>query len=402
MNEEEQLRDGLETVDVPPSRIEVDMLVRAGRRRAVRRHSVQAAGGTALAIAALLAVPSILTGMRTHPAVQARAGQAPVYTSASTPTTTAPDAVGPCRMTILPVLGGMKDVEAVGIDPTGKYIIGVNTVGQNFQSLLWTDGQPQALPMRGTSVQATAVNASGVVVGLVDEASGSGNEEYAFRYENGAYTRLQTPPGNWRVFPTPVINAAGDVVINAEPSDEAGTGISKDDIVLLWKAGSTTAIKLPLPAGANAFAIADDGTIVGTMYKDGKGVAAYAWDQQGNGRKLKVPADQTGAAYAARGKWATGGLWPSGSHDATAVLWNLQTGDVTRLGAPKPGTGVNAAGWVIDNGSVLRDGTTVELALPSGQTSYAQGVSDSGTVAGYALLANGRDKTNMGPRLWHC
>ncbi|MGW5671567.1 hypothetical protein, partial [Micromonospora sp. NPDC003776] len=48
MRDEEELRDRLRAVDVPDSRIEVDALVQAGRRRAFRRHSVGGAHGHVL------------------------------------------------------------------------------------------------------------------------------------------------------------------------------------------------------------------------------------------------------------------------------------------------------------------------------------------------------------------
>ncbi|MEU5938671.1 hypothetical protein ABZ807_05700 [Micromonospora sp. NPDC047548] len=256
--------------------------------------------------------------------------------------------------------------------------------------------------MHGKSVRVTAVNASGIAVGLVEDTQ---RQEYVFRYANGAYTRLHTPPGSWRPYPTPAINAAGDVIINVEPRRNLE---GKDSIVLLWKAGSTTAVKLPLPAGANAHDINDDGTIVGAMYRDGVATAAYAWDQQGNGRKLELPAGQTGAAYAAQGDWATGGMWPSMS----TALWNLRTGEVTTLGAEGPGvtgsggkgpgTAVNASGWVVARGSVLRDGAAVELAVPSGQTSRAADVSDTGLVVGQALTSGRDGDQNLGPRVWRC
>ncbi|WP_446215343.1 hypothetical protein [Micromonospora sp. IBHARD004] len=387
MNEEQELRDRLEAVDVPRSRIEMDALVRAGRRRAFRRRSVQAAGGVALATAVLLAVPPILTRAGAQPTVPA--GPGPASASAEATASTRPASL--CRMTELPVPSGLKDVTAVAVDPTGKYVVGNGVVGQDFRPILWADGQPQALPMLGQSVQVTAVNANGVVVGLVQD----GQQEYVFRYENGAYTRLLTPPGNWHPYPTPAINGSSDVIINVEPRGNSG---GKDSIVLLWKAGSTTAVKLPLPAGANAQDINDDGTIVGAMYKDGLATVAYAWDQQGNGRKLKLPAGQRAAAYAAQGDWATGGMWPSGA----GALWNLQTGEVTKLGTHGPGEAVNASGWVVASGAVLRDGAVVELAVPSGQTSRAAGVSDTGLVVGQALTKARDDDQNLGPRVWRC
>jgi len=103
-----------------------------------------------------------------------------------------------------------------------------------------------------------------------------------------------------------------------------------------------------------------------------------------------------GAVYAAQGDWATGGLWPSMS----TTLWNLRTGEVTDLGTHRAGNAVNASGWVVADNSVLRDGAAVELAVPSGQTSRAADISDTGLVVGHAQAKDGGN--NLGPRVWHC
>lgn len=411
MNDEQELRDRLRAIDVPPSRIEVDALVRAGRRRAFRRRSVRTTGGVALAAAVLLAVPSILTRAQAQPSGQA--ADTPVGPSAevdpvpptgpspraasSTPSAGTPTSAVGCSVTELPVPPGMTGVTVTAVDPTGRYVVGNSLVGQDFRPILWVDGKPLALPVPGTSVQVTAVNAGGVAVGLVQD----GEQEYVFRYQNGRLTRLRTPVGNWHPYPEPAINVAGDVVVNVEPQGNSG---GKGSVVLLWRAGSTTPVTLPLPAGASAHDITDAGTIVGGLYRNGVGVGAYVWDQRGTARKLTVPAGETGLAYAARGEWATGGLWPSGS----AARWNLRTGEVTDLGSvgqadmPTPGEAVNAAGWVVAHGVVLRDGAVVELTTPAGQTGRAVDVSENGLVVGQAVTG-GRDDTRvLGPRMWRC
>ncbi|MFF4808127.1 hypothetical protein ACFY03_07910 [Micromonospora chersina] len=390
MNDEQELRDRLRAIEVPASRIEIDGLVRAGRRRAFRRRSVAGAGGVALATALLLTAPSILTTAGTRPdAAPAGAPRGATGPSAGAGITATASA-GPCQPGELPLPAGMRNVTAAGVDPTGRYVVGNEVVGQDFRPVLWTDGQPQALPVRGRSVEVTAVNASGVAVGLVED----GRQEYVFRYQQGASTRLRTPPGNWHVYPRPAINAAGDVVINAEPSGNSG---GEDSVVLLWRAGSTEAVKLPLPAGANAFDITDDGTVVGALYQDGVASAAYAWDQQGRGRKLAAPAGETAAGYAAQGDWATGGTWPSRS----AALWNLRTGALTRLTTDGPGDAVNASGWLVAGGVLVRDGSAVELRLPGGQSGLAVAASDTGLVVGLAR-PGGDDAENSGPALWRC
>ena len=386
MTDEQELRDRLAAVDVPSSRIEVEGLVRAGRRRTVRRRAAQTVGA-ALAVGTLLSAPSVLA--RTGPGPTTTTAQrtgAPVATTASAEAAAAPRS---CRMSKLPVPAGLKNVSVSGVDPTGTYIVGNGLSGQDFRPVLWTAGQARALPMPGASVEMSAVNARGVAVGLVND----GSEEYVVRYENGKVTKLDLPDGNWHPYPVPAINAAGDVLVNVEPQGNSG---GKDSIVLLWKAGSTTAVRLPLPEGANAHDLTDDGTIIGSMYEDGLAVAAYAWNERGEGRKLDSPKGMRAAGYAGQGDWATGGLWP----DGTAALWNLRTGKIVQLDFPGPGDAVNSAGWVTVAGAVVRDGEAVKLPAPKGETGKATGLSDTGLVVGHTVGAG--DGRGKGPRTWQC
>ncbi|GIH09498.1 hypothetical protein Rhe02_75650 [Rhizocola hellebori] len=394
MNDEQRLRDRLEAIDVPPSRIDTEALLRAGRRRAFRRRSVRGAGVAALGTVLLLAVPPILMGARPLPALET----GPSRNVASS--ATAGNTAARCKMSELPVPSGMNDVTVEAVDPTGRYVVGNSAVGQDFRPILWTDGQPQQLPVPGKSVQATSVNRNGVVVGLVQDP----DQQYIFRYANGVFSGLRTLPKSWQVYSNPAINGAGDVVINV---DTFGDSAQKNEIVMLWKAGSATAVKLPLPAGALSHDFTDEGTIVGGTYQNGIAQAAYTWDQQGKGNKLELPAGQAGVAYAARGDWATGGMWPS----LSTALWNRRTGGLTVLTAglpkspggwkPGPGNAVNAAGWVVAGGLLLRGDGVVELAVPKGETSRAVAVSDTGVIVGQALVT-GRDDENRGPRLWRC
>jgi len=250
-------------------------------------------------------------------------------------------------------------------------------------------------------MQLTGVNSQGVVVGLM----GIGPNEQTFRYQNGKYTRLKTPAGSWHAYPQPVINTAGDIVVNVEPAGNSG---GEGSIVLFWPAGQIVATKLPLPAGANVMAILDDGTLVGAQYKNGEAIAGYTWDQQGRGHKLTTPNGQTGAAYAARGDWATGGFWPAMS----TARWNLRTGEFAELPTPAgaetapalngdlgAGEQVNANGWVVASGYALHDGGGAHLTVPKGQKGSAVAISDDNVVVGQALSSSG---TVLGPRTWHC
>jgi hypothetical protein len=256
--------------------------------------------------------------------------------------------------------------------PDGK----VAGVGDS-QPILWTNGQPQVLPKLGDWVSATAVNASGVVVavaGAKDKWADS-----VVRYTAGVPAKLQPPAGTWR-FELAKINAAGDVLVNAT---RPGKADSRVDAVLLWKAGSTTAVKLPLPAGAEGYGLTDNGTIVGVVSSgpDTADLRSYAWDQHGKGRALPGPAGQTSAVSDVAGAWATGNLWPSGA----VARWDITTGKVSELPVDSPANGVNAKGWIASNGTVLRTDANVELRAANGVKGDALDVSDNGLVIGLPM-----------------
>lgn len=383
MNDEQDLRDRFEAIPVPPTRVTVDALVEAGRRRAFRRRSWQAAGGVALATGLLVAVPTMVIG-----------DPAPPPTVVVAPTTSArPTPPKACQDTILRAPAGVTDVAASGVDPSGRYIIGYHSKGQNFLPLLWTDGVPRKLPLVAPSTQLTSVNRNGVVAGLAEGP----NFQYAFRYENGRYTRLRTPPGMDWIYPYPTMNSAGDIVINAKPPRASG---SHSGVSLLYKAGSSTPITLPLPTNANVYDITDDGTIVGGLQKDGGADSAYAWDRNGRSRKLESVPGRRSMVYSAEGDWATGGLWPEDG-DATPALWDLRTGKLTQLRtAEGPGLAVNDDGWVLADNKLVRDGQEAPLPIPPDQEIRALGVSDTGLVVGHAVTSVGN--TIVAPHAWQC
>ena len=383
MMDEQALRDRLVAVDVPPTRLGAQTVVDAGRRRVFRRRAAQASCGAALATGLLLAMPFGVDG--------------------GTPVPSNGLADLPCAVAKLPVLAGMTAVTADAVDPTGKYIVGNNiekVAGtQSPEPILWTNGKPRALPTVGGPIYASAVNAGGAVAAVAADAHS------VFRYVDGIPVKLSPPAGDWLFTPMPKINARGDVLATAHQKRKPAAGekfgqVGKD-VALLWRAGSDVATRLPLPAGARGLDITDDGTIVGDLAagSDITDVTSYAWDQRGNGRKLKTPAGQSGTVYSAQGTWATGNLWPSG----TAARWNLRTGEVTDLHIHAPATAVNARGWIIADGALQRDGVAVDLQPAGGGQSEPQDVSDAGVVVGSML---GFDKdgstTSTGPLTWRC
>src|SRR6185437_13597278 len=198
------------------------------------------------------------------------------------------------------------------------------------------------LPINEDWVEVDSVNEHGVATGLAMD--NAGKVEYVFRYAGGTATKLTNVAGYTHAFPTPAINAAGDIVINAEPP---GSSEGANSIAMIWKAGTTVAERIPLKATDNVMAITDDGTLVGAHYTNSMADGAAAWTPSGQETAFQHPAGTTAAAYAARGDWATGGVWPGAGREPTGTpLWNIRTGALTML----PGgvaNAVNSSGLVI-------------------------------------------------------
>jgi hypothetical protein len=375
--EEQELRERLDAVEVPPIRITVEDLVGSGRRRVWRRRALRATGATALATGIFLAMPSVLFGRDGHP-------------------TLPPAAVSrvDCPVRTLPMPPGLTGVSADAIDPSGRFVLG--TAGApvegvaGMRPVLWTDGHPQVLPLAGKAARATSVNANGVVVALAAVGQ-TKNWDAILRYTGGQPVRLSPPAGDWVFLGDAKINAAGDILVDARPHDRPeGAGV-----VLFWAAGATTGVRLPLPARASGSDLTDDGTIIGDVTSaDGQRLTPYAWDRAGNGRKLTLPAGQDAQPTVARGVWATGNMSPSGK----VARWNLRTGGFNVIDVGGPANAINAGGWVVAGQGVYRDDATVTLAPVGTATGIPIAIADNGTVVGSLWTAN----TSAAALVWTC
>ncbi|MGA5305844.1 hypothetical protein ACPCHT_38535 [Nucisporomicrobium flavum] len=366
---EQDVRERLKAVEVPATQLRVGAVVEGGRRRARRRRAAQAGLGAALATGLLAAVPSLMAYTNGQ-----RAGQ-----PAGLPSTAV------CPATWLPVPDGMTAVRAAGVDPGGRYVIAndfrsskrstpqgkLAGVGHS-QPVLWTDGMSQTLPKVGDWVQADAVSAGGVVAAVAGPKDKWADS--VLRYIGGVPEKMIPPAGKW-TFRDASVNRQGDIIVNAT---RQGSG-DRTDAVLLWKANAATATKLPLPAYAEGTSILDDGSILGSVVSAKGDLTSFRWDERGLGRALTGPANQQGAVNDAHGDWATGNLWPSGE----VARWDLRTGEVTVLPVNAPANAVNAAGWIVSNGTVLRDDATVELSSENGGKGEPFAIADTGLVVGW-------------------
>ena len=410
MDDETDVRALLTGVEAPPSRVDLDTVLIDGDRRIRRRWVVTIAGSTAVVLIALVGVPAAIAaiggpqssrpfadspsaGPSAAPDVASK-GAPPSPSTA--PPTAPPAAAKICAAHPLPLPAGATGAKAQAVDPTGRYI-GGQTTGKKPRAVLWTDGVPTFLPISEDWVEISGINEHGVAVGMAMD--NAGKIEYVFRYANGKATKLKNVPGYSHAYPVPAINAAGDIVINAETKNSVE---GADSIAMIWKAGTITAQRLPTRITDNVYAITDDGTVVGGHYGSDGAESAAAWSQSGHETRLDRPAGTRTVAYAARGDWAAGGAWSTveGSNAVGGTpLWNLRTGAV-KLVPGGVANAINASGLVLsENSQLYQDGAPPrQLAAPaSGYRNFASGVADTGLVVG-SLDANGASN----PTTWSC
>jgi hypothetical protein len=429
MIEDQDLLDRLKAVDVPPTRLTTTVLVDAGRRRVVRRRALRAAGGVALVAVLVSAGPSIAGRVVGQPADSA-AGRERVVVPWSTALRSAP-----CAGTRLALPSGLTEVEAEAVDPTGRYIVGnaVTRRGENagvkgedldLRPVLWTEGEPQALPMIGASIRASAVGSDGTVVAVGGGSDQDGRWASVVRYTGGVPEKLGAPSGEWVFAALPKIDADGNVLAVAYRKSEP-----RVPAVLAWAAGSTTAKRLPLPTiGIETLNVTDAGTVVvdvvstsgpGATVRDQRGDSRQVsktehvvtvWDQRGGSRRLPMPAGEGGYNFAARGEWVTANLTSSG----TVARWSLRTGEMIDTGINAPAHGVNSLGWILAGESVQRGDGAIELAAAGGLTGTPMDASDTGLVIGpvYDFNTTGATQapspsgtpgsSSAGPYTWQC
>jgi hypothetical protein len=208
--------------------------------------------------------------------------------------------------------------------------------------------------------------------------------------------------GRWHPYSI-YINDEGAIIANAEPENESG-GVGS--VTVLFKPGTATGVKLPIPSGSEVFGISDSGLIVGTL-----DLSASPSEQRGavwdlNGALLRKLSFRS---YVDRlsptGDLAAGSRFDDSTHTrVSSFMWNLRTGDVTDLGnrVTQP-LAVNAQGWILDEAVGVVKGDSV-VGLPPLQPGDGSRVSwgamaDNGAVVGQSVQASGVRST---PLEWRC
>ena len=395
-----RLGRSMSTVDVPPSTVDVVDVVRAARARIRRRYAV---GAATLATLALLAAPTALAGWR---------GYVDRGSGTGGPQGAGSRGQGACRVSPLPLPGGVVLTGLTGMDPDGRYLTGDGTRGDTQVSLRWDSGVPEVLPLNAVSSASNGVNASGVVVGSAERPDGTW---FPWVYRDGTVDTLPSPDGYPNLVQPLGINAAGDIAGTAEdptfrdvvavrwPSDRPGTVEVLPTTTLM---GTTLR--------AEVAGVADDGSVLGSV-GDLANPVPYRWDPAGLGSVLALPEGATsGWVAGVRGWWAYGGVTPggqdasrSGDRAQRPVRWNLRTGQVEFVAPDLRGAALvgNSGGDAVLDGqsALVRAGRGVPLdGLAGGSVPQPFSVDEEGgTVAGIDVGGPAQDNRRT-PVLWRC
>jgi hypothetical protein len=389
-----QLLRPLADDELPPSIVGVADLVRLGRRRQRQRWLVPVSGGAVVTVAAMAAVPLAAAQRGDHGTGTVAQSVGP---ASPAPRTHAPAPAAPtrCAGDRLPVPAGATESYVLDADPTGRYLVGVARTASRSWTLLWDNGRLTVLDPPSAESDSVVVNSSGVV-------AGSGYQ-VAWVYRNGRFTRLPGPAVD-----VVDINEHGDI-LGTDRTREVNGGASKrptestQEQPVIWPSDAPGTVRtLAGPDGADAAAIDDDGTVVGTRIADAWDSRGLVWSPDGSLRELPVPAGfgPASAAHAVRDGWVLGWYQQAGQNSTVPARWSLRTGEIRPLDALPYTTAVNRHGWVagfvrdgagFETPAILVDGRVVTMpadpqAVPSKEGPVAATISDDGRVVGGNLM----------------
>jgi len=396
----------LKLIETPAHRVDLDEVLREGRRGQLRRRL--GAGAGVLALAAAVAVP--------------------VVVARDTPDPVDPDgvAVGPirpadCTVTELPdqpVSGYLLQV-----DSTGRIVLGASQTTNELY--MWRDGTQStvAVPGLGQPWKVTGMNSRGDIIGA--QSSPATMMARPWIYRDGTFEWLPLPDGYPNATATG-INDNGDVAGWATAPRSADPRTR----VVIWPAGARDRpVVLGSDGEAYAAAIGPDGTLAGTLHDTtGSGSTAAVWTSGGDERLLPPPAGWSWSAASAIGRdfvygsasrpYARNGsssvpndptdlplgpaIAPPADIESVPVRWNLRTGKVQVLrNLVETVIAASPDGWFIaltgPREMVLVNPTLQARTLPGGAASV-NWVSDGGrTITGTVRAGDGSR-----PVVWNC
>lgn len=381
-----------------PARIDVARAMAEGRRRRVLRRwsgsvalialTSVTAGGGALAVAALRdekPLPSPVVSV--SPSVVAAAPAGPTG----------------CKVARLPTDGVRKALVTAG-DRSGRYHVG-RLYNTTENTIIWKDGRIQTkVDFPGSDATFYDITTAGIAVGssYIRE-----DQQQAYVYRAGRMTPLDGE--HTAAF---AINDAGTVV--------GSIGEVLHEVPARWDSVTAKVTRLPLPAGitlGRARGIAENGTVVGTVSRDGMEDSGYLWLPDGTGRTMELPtvkgqkADMFWPESITDG-WVLGRAVfdaPDGSwRDFAPLRYRISDGAYRELSARVDVTGGQLAdnGWVLasqDRPVIVAGSEVVKLpAYKKLRDYWVSSLSANGRVAAGYSTGGDVDEIGTEPILWTC
>ncbi len=309
---------------------------------------------TALWAAGLLGLGGLLRRRR----VAAGAGVALALLGAGAAQAAAPAAYS---LQVLPAMPGSTLIPWVeGMNGLGQ-VVGRSDVGSDVIGTLWAPGTPArdlgGLPANIRWTMAYDINSAGTVVG--NAAAGS-TESHAFRWTAAGGMQDLSIAAQAHNSSAYGINNSGQIVGWAA----APVGM----VAALWQAdGSFTSLAhLTRNEGtalmSSAYAISDNGWVVGHSYFDSGDAQAFRWSL-GGGMTALAKFNNTSDDYAKdvnNAGWAAGEAWyGNSSDDVHAVMWNPQGELIDIHGSDwlfSAAAGINGSGTIVGRGWRSADG----------------------------------------------
>ncbi|MDG6100979.1 hypothetical protein Daura_01400 [Dactylosporangium aurantiacum] len=308
----EDLLTPLRDADVRPPRVDLGQAIRVGRRRRRIRHATVAGLTAAAVLATAVAVTAVTGRPQSMPAER---------TPRPLPTSTVAPPLGECSLS--------KDTAPyasrrpwVVLDDAWRVAVHLDAPGTApVEAVRYKDGRVERIPDVPSRFQLTNVNGAGDFAGV------DVNNERAWVYRDGRFSRLKLPEGATSVALTDM-NEAGDLL--GIVSTQATLGFE----AVVWPGGRPGQPRVPaIPQGrsSRAYGLAWDGTVVGEVFL-GDVVTPYLWHPDGSGEPLPMPAGHEGdvAVTGLTGDWAVG----------PGVRWNIRTGRADAV------EGIDGSGFV--------------------------------------------------------
>ncbi len=391
-----------------PSTVELDRAVRDGRRR-VRRRAVVTGAAAVVTVLATVTATSILAGSghRQRPAEDGTVAASPSDPAAAVDV--GPPVPGDCTAQVLPAPPGYTGIVVMGMDPTGRYLVGRGfSPDRRYHALLWTDGQLSTLDPNGTlaEVGGIAVNSAGVVAWSSSEQVRDGYVRTSWRYTGGQSVKLNVPPD----FVVSAVTGAGDVLAVSAQFATSGHWLN-----LLAAGGALAVHEVSATQPVHLRKVDLDGAVVANEdptapRPDDSAALAMAWTPDGSAHPLTAPngyAPDT-VANDVSGDWVVGntrtftGKDPAearrqqATEKSAAIRWNLRTTQRRAFPDLSTAQGVNRYGWFTGADTASRPvavfGDQVRvLPLPAhaeaGAGTFGTAISDDGRIiAGQANL----------------